>query len=68
MENNIKTSLKEKGLLIHEVHHRVKDNLQIISSRFNLQSRYIKDDGTLNAFKESQNRVKSLAVIHEKTL
>lgn len=65
-EEKIKTSLEEKELLLRELHHRVKNNLQIISSLINLQSKGIKDQGDLEIFRESQSRVKSMAIIHEK--
>ncbi len=65
-EEKTKASLKEKEALLQEVHHRVKNNMQLISSLFSLQSRHIKDRQALEIFKSSQNRVRSMAVIHER--
>jgi PAS domain S-box-containing protein len=65
-EKEIQDSLHEKEILLQEIHHRVKNNMQIISSLLSIQTRYIDDEESINVLKESQNRVKSLAMIHEK--
>lgn len=62
----IETSLKEKETLLREIHHRVKNNLQIISGLLNLQSRQIENPEAQEAVREGRNRVKSMALIHQK--
>ena len=65
-EKKIEAALKEKEALLKEVHHRVKNNLQIISSLLSLQASSIEDQAVADLFRESQNRVRLMALIHEK--
>lgn len=64
-EDRIMKSLKEKELLLREVHHRVKNNLQIISTLLSLQSSQSDDQNVIGLYRESQNRIMSIALIHE---
>jgi len=64
-EERLKASLKEKEVLIKEIHHRVKSNMQLIHSLLNIQSAQIKNKAVLHFIKELQNRIRSMALIHE---
>ena len=65
-ERKIRQSLEEKLILVKEIHHRVKNNLQIISSLLHMQTAGVKDKKLLSVLKESEDRVQSMSLVHEK--
>lgn len=65
IDRRIREALKEKEILLQEVHHRVKNNLQIIHSILNLQKKFVDDDKTIVGLEEIQNRVSTMSIIHE---
>ncbi len=66
MEQRLRDSLQEKNVLLKEIHHRVKSNLQIISGLLAIQSHYVQDPAMQAIYRESQNRLTTMALIHEK--
>ncbi|WBF08528.1 PAS domain S-box protein [Methanothermobacter thermautotrophicus] len=66
MRNQLRESLREKEVLLREIHHRVKNNLQIVASLLSLQTAYTDNQETLNVLRDSQMRVRAMAVAHEK--
>lgn len=64
-ERNLQASLREKSVLLAEIHHRVKNNLQVVSSMLKLHAEKVTDPGAQRAFEDSQSRVRAIALLHE---
>ncbi len=65
MEEELKASLQVKETLLKEIHHRVKNNLQVVVSLLNWHAKYVRDPQSLAVFRESQNRIRSMAFVHQ---
>ncbi|MHB8054379.1 MAG: histidine kinase dimerization/phosphoacceptor domain -containing protein [Candidatus Aminicenantales bacterium] len=66
MDKNLRDSLREKDVLLQEIHHRVKNNMQVISSLFSIQARHIENPECRQILKEGQSRIRSMSLVHEK--
>jgi two-component sensor histidine kinase len=65
-EQQLRHLLREKDILLREIHHRIKNNLQVVSSMLSLQADRVSDEAALRAFQDSQDRIRSMALIHER--
>ncbi len=64
-EGKVRHTLEEKDVLLQEIHHRVKNNLQVVSALIELQIQYMRDKNSINTLRDSQNRIRTMALIHE---
>lgn len=65
-EERIKASLKEKEVLLGEIYHRTKNNMQVICSLLSIQSMHITDKRVLTIFEETENRIRAMSLVHQK--